>query len=468
MLTKIWAIIQKDLYLTFTDRNLVLIMFAVPLAIATIVGVVFGGLGGDGDNLTLDRIPVAIVNLDEGYESFGQEAHLGADFLALATGGEMTSGTSTDTNAACPVSDGKAFSASGQSSMTDILLAIEVATEAEARAGVESGEYDVAIIFPRNFSAALAPQIGTEAQTNGAVTEPVAVSIYANSAQSVDGAIVRSIVEGYVDTIQTGYIALETTINSLIEMNPVAAMVAGNNAAANAVIGCAFGDALATVKLDRRAIEVASDDETELTGGAFSYILIQIGAAQAMVFGLFAAQFGIISVVEERREGTLQRMTLSPTPRNVIIGGKFAATFVMVVIQIVVLLLALTVIASIGAGEFVWLWGSNLLLLDLLILGVSIAICGLSVILASIARTPEQVGTLGSIVNILMGLVAGAFGFAPIIPVAYFSLIYWGVNGLEALATGGSDITLNLIILFGQGFILFFLGTWLFGRRVEA
>ncbi|MAU08763.1 MAG: hypothetical protein CL607_02985 [Anaerolineaceae bacterium] len=467
MFNKIWAIVQKDLYTTFTDRNLVLIMFAVPLAIATIVGVVFGGLG-DGDNLTLDRIPVAIVNLDEGYESFGQQANLGADFAALATGGEMTSGTSavgSDTSTACPLSDAQS-SGTSQSSMTDILAATEVATEAEARAGVESGDYDVAIVFPADFSASLSPRINEDEASPPA--DPVAVSIYANSAQSVDGAIVRSIVEGYVDTIQTGYIALETTINSLIASNPVAAIVGGNNDAANAVIACAFGDTLATIRLDRQSIEVQADDEPAVTGGAFSYILIQIGAAQAMVFGLFAAQFGIISIVEERREGTMQRMMLSPTPRNVIIGGKFTATFFMVVLQMSVLLLALTVIASFGAGTFVWLWGSNILLLVLLILAVAIAICGLSVILASIARTPEQVGTLGSVFNILLGLVAGAFGFPPILPVAYLSLIYWGVNGLEALAIGSTDITLNLLVLFGQGIVFFLLGTWLFSRRVEA
>ena len=35
MWRKIWAITRKDLYLTYTDRNLLLIMLATPLTIAT-------------------------------------------------------------------------------------------------------------------------------------------------------------------------------------------------------------------------------------------------------------------------------------------------------------------------------------------------------------------------------------------------------------------------------------------------
>ena len=43
---KIWTIAWKELYMTFSDRNLVAIMIAAPLAISTIIGLAFGGLGG--------------------------------------------------------------------------------------------------------------------------------------------------------------------------------------------------------------------------------------------------------------------------------------------------------------------------------------------------------------------------------------------------------------------------------------
>ena len=45
-MSKIWTIAWKDIYATYTDRNLVLVMLAAPLAVATIIALAFGGLTG--------------------------------------------------------------------------------------------------------------------------------------------------------------------------------------------------------------------------------------------------------------------------------------------------------------------------------------------------------------------------------------------------------------------------------------
>ena len=44
-MNKLWTIAWKELYTRFTDRNLILIMIATPLALSTIMGLAFGGLG---------------------------------------------------------------------------------------------------------------------------------------------------------------------------------------------------------------------------------------------------------------------------------------------------------------------------------------------------------------------------------------------------------------------------------------
>ena len=61
---KVWTIAWKELYVRFTDRSLLLIMIAIPLAISTVVGLAFGGLGGSDINIS--DIPVALVNHDQG------------------------------------------------------------------------------------------------------------------------------------------------------------------------------------------------------------------------------------------------------------------------------------------------------------------------------------------------------------------------------------------------------------------
>ena len=68
---KIWTIAWKDVSTTFRDRNLVLVMLAAPLAVATVIALAFGGISG-GD-IPIKDIPVAIVNLDKGEQpKFGR------------------------------------------------------------------------------------------------------------------------------------------------------------------------------------------------------------------------------------------------------------------------------------------------------------------------------------------------------------------------------------------------------------
>ena len=64
---KILAIAAKEIYIVFRDRNLVLLMFATPLVLSTIVGLAFGG-SGDSDVPDFADIPVAVVNHDEGVD----------------------------------------------------------------------------------------------------------------------------------------------------------------------------------------------------------------------------------------------------------------------------------------------------------------------------------------------------------------------------------------------------------------
>ncbi|MEM7534707.1 MAG: ABC transporter permease [Chloroflexota bacterium] len=66
-MNKILAITWKELYTTFRSRNLLLIMFITPIILSTIMGLAFGGLGGGSSAASFTDLPIAIVNLDEGF-----------------------------------------------------------------------------------------------------------------------------------------------------------------------------------------------------------------------------------------------------------------------------------------------------------------------------------------------------------------------------------------------------------------
>ena len=73
---QILTIALRDLYTTFTDRNLILIMIATPLLLSTIIGLAFGG-GGSRE------IHMAIVNFDEGTTQQGEPINLGDQFVSI-------------------------------------------------------------------------------------------------------------------------------------------------------------------------------------------------------------------------------------------------------------------------------------------------------------------------------------------------------------------------------------------------
>ncbi|NJL95291.1 MAG: hypothetical protein HC915_17015, partial [Anaerolineae bacterium] len=67
MLSKVWAVAFNGLYRTYIDQTALLYMFLAPLAISTIMGLVFSG-GGD---IALPDSELLVVNQDAG--ALGQE-----------------------------------------------------------------------------------------------------------------------------------------------------------------------------------------------------------------------------------------------------------------------------------------------------------------------------------------------------------------------------------------------------------
>lgn len=88
-MTKILTITWKELYTTFRDRNLILIMFLTPIVLSTIMGLAFGGLGGDDVTDTFGDIPIVVVNLDEGF-NLADQINAGGEFTDTASLNDVT------------------------------------------------------------------------------------------------------------------------------------------------------------------------------------------------------------------------------------------------------------------------------------------------------------------------------------------------------------------------------------------
>ena len=473
-MAKLWAIAWRELYTRFTDRTLLIIMLAAPLGIATIVGLAFGGLGSGGSS-PVEHIPVIVVNQDNG----GPGSTVFGDVLtellvhgerpasqsgpaldcAQGEGDQAGDGMSLD-----DLIDGQAFdeaAASAFVALGDIEApqaghGTQAYVLAAARAAVDRGLFTALVIVPSDYSQSLLALADTTLP--GGTIE---VEVYANRGRVLSAAIVRSVVDAISSQMASGNIAIGVGLSQLVEYQPQA--LAGlTEANVTSAFGCGFMPTTDLIELDSQPVQAAAQDNQ---AGA---ILVAVGSAQAMFFALFTAQFGILSVYEERKNWTLQRMLSTPTPRWAILGGKLVGVIVSILFQMLALMIALTAVGSLMVGHLNLIWGQDLGLLGLLLLAASTAVGGLGMLMAGVMRSVEQANVVASVLNIGLGVLGGGFGFQLPVVVAGFSLIHWGREAFQLLAAGQTEIWLHLAILFGQGIVFFVIGLLLFNRRFEV
>jgi len=496
-MAKIWAIAWKELYTTLRDRNLLLIMFATPLALSTIIGLAFGGLGSDSP--TIAEIPVAVVNLDQGLDvgalisdatslpttqvvtptglpadfSFNVGSMVASILLSepiTASGVISAANGNFDVSAlSCNLVAADDDGASAfQGSLDDLLAATPLTDPAAARLGVEQGDYAVAVIIPADFTRRFLPMFTVGEGTSTAAAGN-AVEVYGNSGRALSAGIVRSIVEGIVNQFLRLTVTLEASFETLfdtvdltrINTTTLNTTLTTVNTDTFAVLGCLFQPGINPIRLEQKPLDSLQ------SGNRFARILVVVGAAQAVFFALFTGIFGILSIYEERKQWTLQRMLVSPTAGSTILLGKLVGNLVVVLVQLLVLLLALTLIASLVQGAPTFIWGTNPLALLGLLLTLALCVSGIGVLIVGLARTPEQVQVVGPMVNMALGVLGGAFGFGVSAGLAQFSLIHWGVDAFQKLAANEGAIGLNLLVLAGQGLLFFLVGSWFFRRRLN-
>jgi ABC-2 type transport system permease protein len=448
-MNKILAIAWKNVYITYRDRNLLLIMLATPLALSIIIGLAFGGLGSGTGGIT--DVPVAIVNLDSSIEQNGQTFNFGETLVGILNPTPPTSDSAGLPE--CPL-DTTTSDPSQAGSLDGLLNVSVLSTPEEARQGVADGDYTVAVIIPENFSSTLLNVDRTDATTT--------IEVLGSSASPIRSGIVRSITEGIANSFVSGNIAIRSTVNALVQ-RAQSDLGFGITFAANATtwqpnFSCAFSPNLNTLTLTRDAVTLNQQRS------AFAQILVTIGTAQAMFFALFTGQGSFSAIYEERKAGTLQRMAIAPMQRRDILSGYVLGAFITVALQLIFLLIALTLVASAMEGVAQLIWGTNPILLGVVI-AMTLSVCGIGVLVASVARTTQQANVVGPILFTFMAFLGGTFGVQMPVEIARLSPIYWAVDALNRLSNGNPDILLNMVVLIVQGLVMFVVGLFLFNRN---
>jgi ABC-2 type transport system permease protein len=187
---------------------------------------------------------------------------------------------------------------------------------------------------------------------------------------------------------------------------------------------------------------------TNPSTAAFSYTLNDVttatrqldgttyfAAGMAVFFLFFTVQFGVLGLLEEEREGTLQRLQAAPIGRASIVLGKALLAVVLGIISMTVLVVSTQLL--IGAT-----WGAPLGVALLVIAGVLAAV-GIMGLVAAMAKTPEGAGNLGAIIAVILGMLGGVFfqlgsGDDFLSRLTFITPHAWFMEGLANLADGAS------------------------------
>ena len=272
--------------------------------------------------------------------------------------------------------------------------------ERAARARVRSGSLDAAFVIPAGFAGGVRSARPVRFDVVGSV----------DSATATD--VARSVASLYVEGLNAARVAVAAVMAAHPGLGPgTVAQVA-----AQTVHG------VPPVQLqDRSTTARLLDTKTYFAAG------------MAVFFLMFTVQFGISSLIEERSDGTLQRLLAAPVSRASIVVGKLLTSTVLGVASVSVLVVATSLL--LGAR-----WG-NPVGVGLLVVAGVLAATGITSLIAGFARTSEQAGSWQAVVAVTLGMLGGAF--FPIQQASSFmatvSLVTphaWFMRGLGDLAGG--------------------------------
>lgn len=184
----------------------------------------------------------------------------------------------------------------------------------------------------------------------------------------------------------------------------------------------------------------------------------------AVLFGFFIALTCAMAFVNERKTGTWRRLLAAPVPRWKALLAGLVPYYVVGVIQ-------LAFVFAIGIVVFgMKVAGSPLALIALALANVACAVA-LGLLFAAVARTEKQLGGIGSVVLLVMGMLGGCMFPRAFMP-AFMKTIGlgvphgWALDGYYAVlvreGTTIADVLPSIGALLGFGALFAVLGIALF------
>jgi ABC-2 type transport system permease protein len=412
---KLFLIGLKDLKLMFRDRAALTFMLLAPFLLTLGMGFVTGRFSGGASGLS--DIPVIVVNLDD--EQLGDA--LAETFSSEELADLMEPSASSDPEA--------------------------------ARRLIDEDQAAAAVIIPAGFTRSVIPAEGTTFDQDYVEPEPVRIEVYANPSRPTSAGVVKAIVDEFVSRVEEGRTSGITSILGLSSSGLLDPQNAESEARQLFENVEQTESAAITLRKNQEGAQAVEFD-----------ILAYMAPGMALMFLMYTVSYGGRSILAERSQGTLPRLLVSPTSSAQVLGGKVLGIYFMGAAQTGILILASSVFFGVKWGDTVGLF--------LLILAAVFGATGWGMLITALARSPGQVGSIGSALMLIFGILGGTFINLEQMPAAIrtFSRITpnaWGLDGFTTLALGGtlSNLLEPIAALLIMGAVLFGIAVVLFNHQ---
>lgn len=392
-----WHIAWKDVRIWTRDIAALGVLLGMPVVLIMILGAALGGMGSGGAD-----VKVAVVNLDEAVmgpvpgdpptSSRGVPHSIGTELVEIIKDSERI----------------------------NEVFDIDYSDDADAvRKRVASGELAAAVVIPEDFTANLR---GGE--------KPARMTLYKDPGQQLAAGIWESVVRSLGAQYSAAAVAVKTSITLAQEKLPP-------GSANEQLLGALQYNAIqASTRPD--ALNVVRVEESQVAPDVELRALDFYGVSMTAMFLMFGAMFGAFSTIKERREQTLSRLLSTPMSGLTVTIGKMLGIFVLGILQFAVLY---------GFTRFAFgvRWGDNALATFIIAAAEVLAVTGLAVLIAAIAKTERGAGGIGPLVIQIQALIGGAFFTITALPlwlqpIRYFSVVGWAIEGWQRVQLEGAGV----------------------------
>jgi ABC-2 type transport system permease protein len=169
---------------------------------------------------------------------------------------------------------------------------------------------------------------------------------------------------------------------------------------------------------------------------------------------------GAKSIIQERNTETLARLMMSPTSNGSILIGKFMGTLLFALIQLIIFYMATSLFYDVN-------WGGNILQVLAVGIAYSVAVSGLSMILAAIVSEEKTTDLISGVGVQIFAILGGSMLPIYIFPDALQSFANitpnkWALTSFLSVMSGTSwsQLFLPISVLILMGLLSLTIGTW--------